>query len=418
MSENKENTQEPINQKLDSEPKELNKAQNVSSHVDSVFDTEKSFDFEKKDKKPLSSHLKKIKEKLQNLNVPHHIKLDSIFEEVKDAASVFAVERKTYDFVLNLNKMLIAVIAIQLILIFSLFPLKEKEPYLVGFSNATQNFVHIEKANESISANDALTRNLIGSYIINRETINHFDDEDRFETIRTQSSIKVWKIFENIVAQESSIYSNSNLTREVKIINIAKWKNGYANAEVAISLYSQGILQSQKRYRITTTYKFNEMNINFESLPRNPTGFEVQEYAVTEIATIKELEEENRVDPSTSKSRIKKKQKAKTDSNEFLREAYQYKEHKEQEKAQLSERDTNKIDTNYQTNKISPQEYTKLTESQKRKILKDELEAIRKEQEAKEQQETKKKQETQSQSNQQEGAQQNQGDSQTPNPFL
>lgn len=74
-----------------------------------------------------------------------------------------------------------------------------------------------------------------------------------------------------------------------------------------------------------------------------------------------------------------------------MREAYQYKEHKEQEKAQLSERDTNKIDTNYQTNKISPQEYTKLTESQKRKILKDELEAIRKEQEAKEQQETKKK---------------------------
>ncbi|EFR45906.1 VirB8 protein [Helicobacter cinaedi CCUG 18818 = ATCC BAA-847] len=346
------------------------------------------------------------------MNTPHHIKLETIFDTIQDANSVFAAEKKTYDFVINLNKLLIAIVVIELILIITLFPLKEKEPYLVGFSNATQNFVHIEKANETITANEALIRNLLGSYIINRETINHFDDEERYEVIRMQSTGKVWKVFENIVAQENSVYGNSHLTREVKIVNIAKWKNGYANAEVAITLLSQGIIQSQKRYKITIMYKFNTIDIDFDSLPKNPTGFEVQEYAVTEIATIKELEEENKVDPKTQKSKIKKADKS--DSNDFLRQ-YQYNDSSQRQNNEPKPQPQN-LPTQSNTNPISNEEYSKLTEREKRQVLLKEIQEMKEKQ--KQNQDNKEEQQSQIQESQSQTPQnQNNGAKPTPNPF-
>lgn len=363
-----------------------------NTQEESLIEIDKSFHQEQAKetkKKPIAPYLKKIQDKIKDMNVPHHIKIETIFDTVKEAHSVFAIERKTYDFVINLNKLLIVIIVVLVICIITLFPLKEKEPYLVGFSNATQNFVHIEKANETITANEALLRNLIGSYIINRESINHFDDEERYEIVRTQSSAKVWKTFENIVAQEASVYGNSNLTRSVKVINIAKFKNGYANAEVSISLYALGTLQSQKRYRITLTYKFNTLDIDFASLPKNPTGFEVQEYAVTEIATIKELDEENKVNPTDSKSKIKVKDKnaPKTDSNEFLRD-YQYQETMQAPPAPPKSQSQVKLTTE--------EEFMQLDPNERKKTLANEIKALRERQKSQEPQYQQKGGDTQS----------------------
>lgn len=184
-------------------------------------------------------------------------------------------------------------------------PLKEKEPYLVTFTNDTQSFAIIQKADQSITANEALNRQLLGAYILNRETINRIDDKQRSDTIKEQSSPEVWNVFERIVAQEDSIYSNKNLTRVVKIINIAIIKKSYANADVSISLYAGGVLKSEKRYRIVISYKFKTIAIDYNSLPKNPTGFTVTGYAITEIAIIKELPDENKI--KQSKSRIKYK---------------------------------------------------------------------------------------------------------------
>lgn len=275
-----------------------------------------------------SPYFKKLSSMLEKLNESKHIKIDCIFENIKDAHTIFSLERRTYDFVINLNKILIGVVIIQFLLFMSLFPLKEKEPYLVGFSNATQNFVHIEPANKKISANDSLVRSLVGAYILNRETINRFDDSQRYEVVRLQSTMKVWKTFENLVAQEKSIYSNELLERVVKIVNITKIKNGYINAEIQVALFSLGNLQSQKRYRISLMYQFRDLEIDFKSLPKNPTGFQVTEYSVTEIATIKELNDENKVNPNSVNSRIKQKEVNRNnnglDSNDFLRDNYQY----------------------------------------------------------------------------------------------
>lgn len=254
-------------------------------------------------------------------NLRSQSKIDSIHQDVADLGSVFALERKLFDLVVRLLFMMIALFIALLIAFIFVFPLKEKEPYLVTFANDTQNFAIVQKADDTITANEALNRQLIGAYIINRETINQIDDKERREIVREQSSVKVWKTFENIVSQNESIYTNSNLSREVKIINISiisKSNSSIAAADIDVKLFYQGVLQSQKRYRVTIAYKFVGVNIiDYASMPKNPTGFKVTNYAITEIATIKELPKENQVLQSSGSKIQYKNKEVKQDDYSF-----------------------------------------------------------------------------------------------------
>lgn len=238
-----------------------------------------------------------------NKNLNSNLKSINIFENINDARSIYLAERLVKKYLIYITFFFVFLSITQLILIIFLFPLKEKEPYLIGFSEASQNFVTIEKANRTISSNEALIRSLIGSYILNRETINHIDDQKRYEIIKYQSNSKVWNNFEAIVAQEKSIYTNVNLIREIQIINISKWRDGYANVDVVIKLLnSNGMnLESEKRYRITIVYKFINQKITFENIPINPTGFQVIDYSITQIAVIKDLDLSKKLNKSNSK---------------------------------------------------------------------------------------------------------------------
>lgn len=278
--------------------------------------------------------LEKIKKSTQNLVLPKmraKFKSSCVFETVQDARSIFKIERKIGDYLILIALFFFLTSFIEFIIILTLLPLKEKEPYLVTFTNDTQSFAIIQKADQSITANEALNRQLVGAYILSRENINRIDDKEKNEVVREQSSPEVWRVFERIIAQEDSIYSNENLTREVKIINISIIKKGYANADVSISLFYNGILKSEKRYRIIISYKFKTLAINYKSLPKNPTGFTVTGYSITEIATIKDLDEENKVNSSKSRIKYTDKKSKPTNKNDddILNDAYFYQEIKE-----------------------------------------------------------------------------------------
>lgn len=299
--------------------------------------------------KKIQSVIQSIKNKTQDLVLPKirsKFKSSSVFETVQDAGSIFKMERKIGDYLILIASFFFLTSFIEFVIILTLLPLKEKEPYLVTFTNDTQSFAIIQKADQSITANEALNRQLLGAYILSRESINRIDDKQRNEIIREQSSPEVWSVFERIIAQENSIYSNENLTRVVRIINISIIKKGYANADVSISLFYNGILKSEKRYRIVISYKFKTLAIDYQSLPKNPTGFTVTGYSITEIATIKDLDEENKL--SNSKSRIKyKDNKSKKDSNEdIINDAYFYQEAKEKANSQTAQ----KSNSNHQEN--------------------------------------------------------------------
>lgn len=203
-------------------------------------------------------------------------------EYKKDANFLFKLERhiKQYMFFWIIAES--AIIALLIITIMVMLPLKQNVPYLVFFSNAESNFVRVEQGNLDIRSEEALLKSILASYVQKRETINRIDDELRYEDIREQSSNKVWDTFRRIVTQENSIYQNKEIYRKIHIINLSVLSKSVANVDF-ISITQNAKDKELKRYRATLKYDFTEQSISFESVPRNPTGFIVEDYALTEV---------------------------------------------------------------------------------------------------------------------------------------
>ncbi len=228
-----------------------------------------------------------------------------LFEEVRDASVIYHLEKKLGDYIFYVACFFFGTTALLIILLTVLLPLKQKEPYLVQFSNNKENFALVQKADSTITANKALIRSLVGAYVLNRESITHIEQHEKMRqnTIKEQSSNEVWYEFEKLIAHYDSIYTNPLLTRKVKIANIYLDKD-LAYIDIEVSLYHSGELESLKRYKVVMSFEFKKQEINFDSMSLNPTGFIVTGYDVTEIAILKDLDEKNKVKDDGVKSRI------------------------------------------------------------------------------------------------------------------
>ncbi|MGT0054143.1 VirB8/TrbF family protein [Helicobacter pylori] len=222
--------------------------------------------------------------------------LENFKKDELDLSSVFEIQRKNTQIAYRLAiGGLIGIIALS-IAIFIMMPLKENTPYFIDFANSDKHFAVVQKADTKVDYGEAFLRNLVGSYIMSRETINHIDDKIRLnETIREQSSDEVWKTLEQLVSGKGSIYSNSNMDREIKIINISIYKQGkqqnIAVADIVAKVFDKGYLISEKRYRVSLIYHFKPLiQFDYSSMPKNPTGFIVDKYSLSEIASIKALD--------------------------------------------------------------------------------------------------------------------------------
>ncbi|WP_163532565.1 type IV secretion system protein [Helicobacter suis] len=241
----------------------------------------------------LNAHLNQVQTEIEG-------KIEKFTLNQLDLGSVFRLERKITQVAFRLALLGgFVVITLSLAIVF-MMPLVRVEPLLIDFANADKHFAIIQRADAKIEQNEALMRALVGSYILNRETINHIDDQERYENVRLQSTSAVFKTFEGLVAGEHSIYTNENIDREVKIINISIYKKGKAQniavSDVVVKLFNQGYLSYEKRYRITLSFAFLEkLKFDYHSMPKNPTGFEVLKYSITEIATIKALDTTHKI---------------------------------------------------------------------------------------------------------------------------
>ncbi|GAA9722974.1 hypothetical protein VN0033_13790 [Helicobacter pylori] len=222
--------------------------------------------------------------------------LESFKKDELDLSSVFEIQRKNTQIAYRLAiGGLIGVISLSVALAF-LMPLKQIEPYFIDFSNSDKHFAVVQKADTKVDYGEAFLRSLVGSYIMSRETINHIDDKIRLnETIREQSSDEVWKTLEQLVSGKGSIYSNSNMDREIKIINISIYKQGKQQnisvADIVAKVFDKCYLISEKRYRASLIYHFKPLiQFDYSSMPKNPTGFIVDKYSLSEIASIKALD--------------------------------------------------------------------------------------------------------------------------------
>lgn len=214
-------------------------------------------------------------------------------DDKRDPNFLFKLERNIKAYMLY-TIIILAVVVVTLALAISfLTPLKEKQPYLVMFSNGESNFVKINEANMDIRSDINLLKNILAGYVINRETINRVNDTERYEIVRIQSDRNVWEAFQNIVKAKNSIYTTKNLYRSVKIINVAILSNNVATIDFSVEQSNKTRTEIKWfNYRAALEYDFIQNNDTYNSNIQNPTGFIIKEYALTSIDHTKNEEKE------------------------------------------------------------------------------------------------------------------------------
>lgn len=220
-------------------------------------------------------------------------------EQKKDPNFIFKLERNIKAYMLYMIIILGVISTLLAIAIISLAPIKEVRPYLVTFSNSESNFVKIKQANENISSDKGLVKNILASYIINRETINRINDITRMEIVRIQSDRSVWETLENLMKDKNSIYRTQNLYRTVTIHSVNLFNQG----EDQVALIAFSIEQTNKartelkilKYQAAIKYDFEKEESSqdiYDANDKNPTGFKVKEYALSKVIDQSKKKEE------------------------------------------------------------------------------------------------------------------------------
>jgi len=209
-----------------------------------------------------------------------------MLEKVRESLSVYLLEKKMITVLFWLNMVQFAVIVVLVVGIFSLFPLKEKVPFLVQFSNAAQNFVTVTQANKDMTNEEALRTGLVSSYVDMRETKNNIDDQRRYEAVRAQSAPTVWRDFEAIFKQKDGIYQKKeDYTREVRIVNVSFLpRTNIAQVDFQATVKRDGRILDVSNFRAVLYFQYTDkLKIKFDELTSNPIGFQVTNYSLSKI---------------------------------------------------------------------------------------------------------------------------------------
>lgn len=200
----------------------------------------------------------------------------------KDPNYVFRLERNIKAYMLYIIIIFAVIIVMLAAAIMFLAPFKEVKPYLVFFSEPSTNFVRVEQANFNVRADEALLKSILAGYVKKRETINRIDDIQRYEEIRIQSEKRVWDTFSKLVKNKDSIYTTRNLYRDIEIINVSVLSANIATIDF-VAVIKKESEKNSKKYRATLEYDFQKMEMTYDSIPKNPTGFVVKQYSITDI---------------------------------------------------------------------------------------------------------------------------------------
>jgi len=207
-----------------------------------------------------------------------------MFERVDSTLKILRIENSFLKWLLRGNIIQFSIILILIITMISLFPLKEKVPYLVQFSNAEMNFVNVKQANSEMTEDEFTRLSLVMAYVLNREVKNNIDDNKRHEVTRLQSSNTVWKQFKTIVNEKDSIYKKEKVTRTIDLLNFHIIpETNIAQIDYKAIITHKGKQKKPSNYRAVIEFLFTEKRIKFNDMPKNPFTFKVVNYNVSKI---------------------------------------------------------------------------------------------------------------------------------------
>lgn len=205
----------------------------------------------------------------------------------------------TYDLYLSqtlfLRRTIIALILLTILLFISivtnltLFPLKEKVPFLYAFDHATGEITKIgELERTSLSSNWALTRYLLINYVINRESYDAYNLEVPYQKVWAQSSDHVQAQYEE-EAKSSNAASPYKLYGKdkyitTKVLSVNQLNDNTVEIKFEKTLHDRigGNNQIIQKEAIIK-WSFTDANTTQKMLDRDPLGFKVNYYQVSQV---------------------------------------------------------------------------------------------------------------------------------------
>lgn len=182
---------------------------------------------------------------------------------------------------------LITIVFCLTLCIYNLFPLKEKQPWVVTFDNKVDSVVSIDKINTNSESIKRIKEGLSRRYVLLRETINSENVRDHLDEIKIMSSDTVWHDFmeQMKINQEASVYDyfkNINIVRKISITGSSFNSDKQTTCSVMWKStdYKDDKEVSTKEYISIIESSFSDEVLKKDTSIYNPTGYICLNYFV------------------------------------------------------------------------------------------------------------------------------------------
>jgi type IV secretion system protein VirB8 len=194
-----------------------------------------------------------------------------------------------------LRRSVFALIFLLILLILSLLsnlyllPLKEKVPYLYAFDHATGEITKIGVLESTtLSANWELARYFLINYVIKRESYDADNLDLPYQIIWAQSAENVRKQYEEEVKSNNPqspyrLYGKDKYIT-VRVIGVNKLNDNTVDIKLEKTLHDRAASTEQTiQKEAIIKWQFDEADTTQKMLDRDPLGFKVTYYQITQV---------------------------------------------------------------------------------------------------------------------------------------
>ncbi len=143
-----------------------------------------------------------------------------------------------------------------------------------------------------MSRKTALIRFAIREYVLDKETIDHLTEQDRFVRVANMSSDKVFDDFKKRYASSAKVFKNKK--RKITVELDTPYANDFNQQVHTVDIKS--IATDEQGNEVVSyqqamvSYKFNQQKAKLDDLIHNPLGIEIISYSINKRNPINDLQ--------------------------------------------------------------------------------------------------------------------------------
>ncbi|MVB87101.1 hypothetical protein D6V10_18695 [Vibrio cholerae] len=161
---------------------------------------------------------------------------------------------------------------------------------MLRFDDATHMVYRIEHADELDASKAQLLReSMLRRYVVDRLTVNHIDEADRYKRVKLMSSESIWNTFDSQMNPEKNPQSpllNEDYQSKIRVIRppVQVTKSGYKVDFEQIEV-KRGVELPPTRWQAYIQISFKPVNVEYQDRYINIDGITVERFTISQELT-------------------------------------------------------------------------------------------------------------------------------------